>query len=155
MQQEASRKLGFAPAVAMRLAQRLYEGVTYGLAGDSAWPEAPAAVQIIAPVTVTNAQEVTLTGTTGTDAAVVTAPPGAFLNCDGASGAGINLPYPTVGMSYPVKNASTGTRKIYCVGGSINGTTGTTAVDLTSTGVDGSLFWCATAGAWQGAPNSV
>src|SRR6187455_3844690 len=27
MQQEASRKLGFAPAVAMRLAQRLYEGV--------------------------------------------------------------------------------------------------------------------------------
>jgi DNA topoisomerase-1 len=27
MQQEASRKLGFAPAIAMRLAQRLYEGV--------------------------------------------------------------------------------------------------------------------------------
>ncbi len=27
MQQEASRKLGFAPAIAMRMAQRLYEGV--------------------------------------------------------------------------------------------------------------------------------
>ncbi len=27
MQQEASRKLGFAPAITMRLAQRLYEGV--------------------------------------------------------------------------------------------------------------------------------
>src|SRR5512143_2591301 len=30
LQQEASRKLGFAPAVAMRLAQRLYEGVEIG-----------------------------------------------------------------------------------------------------------------------------
>src|SRR6187200_503543 len=30
MQQEASRKLGFAPAVAMRLAQRLYEGIDIG-----------------------------------------------------------------------------------------------------------------------------
>jgi DNA topoisomerase-1 len=30
MQQEASRKLGFAPAIAMRLAQRLYEGVEIG-----------------------------------------------------------------------------------------------------------------------------
>lgn len=30
MQQEASRKLGFAPAVTMRLAQRLYEGVEIG-----------------------------------------------------------------------------------------------------------------------------
>ncbi|MDP2411823.1 MAG: type I DNA topoisomerase [Pseudolabrys sp.] len=30
MQQEASRKLGFAPAITMRLAQRLYEGVEIG-----------------------------------------------------------------------------------------------------------------------------
>ena len=30
MQQEASRKLGFAPAHTMRLAQRLYEGIDIG-----------------------------------------------------------------------------------------------------------------------------
>ena len=30
LQQEASRKLGFAPAHAMRIAQRLYEGIDIG-----------------------------------------------------------------------------------------------------------------------------
>lgn len=137
------------------VAHSQYEGFTYGLANDTAWPAAAAVVQQIAPVTVTNAQEVTLTGTTGTDAAIVTAPPGAILNCSGASGAGVNLPIPTVGMTYAVKNTSSGTMKIYCVGGSINGTTGTTAVSLTTTGTVGDIFWCATAGAWQGAPTSV
>ena len=33
------------------VAHRLYEGVTYGLANDTAWPDAPAVVEIIAPVT--------------------------------------------------------------------------------------------------------
>jgi len=131
------------------------EGFQYGLTSDGSWPAANAPVQVIAPVTKTNAQEVTLTGSTGTDAAIVTAPPGAILNCSGASGAGVNLPVPTVGMSYVVKNSSSGTMKIYCVGGSLNGTTGTTAVSMTTTGATGDLFWCATAGAWLGAPTSV
>jgi hypothetical protein len=131
------------------------EGVQYGLANDTSWPAGPAAVVQIAPVTITNAQEITLTGTTGTDAAVVTAPWPAFINASGASGAGMNLPVPVVGAQYVVKNSSSGTMKIYCVGGSINGTTGTTAVSMTTTGATGDLFWCATAGAWQGAPTSV
>jgi len=136
-------------------AHSLYEGFTYGLINDAAWPDAPAAVTQIAPVLITNAQEVTLTGSTGTDAATVTVPSPAILNCSGASGAGVNLPVPTVGMQYAIKNTSSGTMKVYCVGGSLNGTTGTTAVSLTTTGTLGDIFWCATAGAWQGAPTSV
>jgi len=131
------------------------EGFQYGLVSDTTWPAAAPQVVQVAPVTITNAQEVTLTGTTGTDAAIVTAPSPAILNCSGASGAGINLPVPTVGMQYTVKNSSSGTLKVYCVGGSINGTTGTTAVSLTTTGTLGDIFWCSTAGAWQGAPTSV
>lgn len=139
------------------VAHNQYEGFQYALASDTAWPAAAATVTQpgVAPVTITNAQEVTLTGTTGTDAAVVTAPSPAILNCSGASGAGVNLPVPTVGMQYAIKNTSSGTMKVYCVGGSINGTTGTTAVSLTTTGTLGDIFWCATAGAWQGAPTSV
>ncbi len=137
------------------VAHNQYEGFTYGLASDAAWPAAAATVVQVAPVNIVNAQEVTLTGTTGTDAAIVTAPSPAILNCSGASGAGINLPVPTVGMSYVVKNSSSGTMKIYCVGGSLNGTTGTTAVTMTTTGTLGDQWFCATAGAWQGAPTSV
>ena len=37
----------------------------------------------------------------------------------------------------------------------INGTTGTTAVSLTATGTSGSQYFCATDGAWQGAPNTT
>jgi len=131
------------------------EGVTYGLVSETNWPGSFATPTLVAPVLITNAQEVTLTGTTGTDAAVVTVPSPAILNCSGASGAGVNLPVPIVGQSYVVKNSSSGTMKIYCVGGSINGTTGTTAVSMTTTGTLGDQFFCATAGAWQGAPTSV
>ena len=137
------------------VAHSTYEGVQYGLANDTAWPATSAAVPQIAPVQIVNAQEVTLTGTTGTDAAVVTVPSPAILNCSGASGAGVNLPVPVVGQSYVIKNSSSGTMKVYCVGGSLNGTTGTTAVSLTTTGTLGDQFFCATAGAWQGAPTSV
>jgi len=139
------------------VAHSALEGFQYGLSSDLAWPAAAATVVQagVAPVTITNAQEVTLTGSTGTDAAIVTAPWPAILNCSGASGAGVNLPIPVVGSMYTVKNASSGTMKVYCVGGSINGTTGTTAVSLTTTGAVGDIFWCATAGAWQAAPLSV
>lgn len=137
------------------VAHSVYEGFSYALANDASWPASAAPVQIVAPVGIVNAQEVTLTGSTGTDAAVVTVPSPAILNCSGASGAGVNLPVPTVGMSYVIKNTSSGTMKVYCVGGSLNGTTGTTAVSLTTTGTLGDQFFCATAGAWQGAPTSV
>ncbi len=135
-------------------AHSLYEGVQYGLETE-AWPASFAVVEPTATVRLTNAQEVTLAGTTGTDAAVVIAPSPAILNCSGASGAGVNLPVPAVGNSYVVKNSSSGTMKVYCVGGSINGTTGTTAITLTTTGALGDQFFCATSGAWQTAPLSV
>ncbi len=144
---------GYAGSPAQAHSQ--YEGVTYGLASDPAWPASPPIVAVQAAVLVTNAQEVTLTGTSGTDAAVVTVPSPAILNCSGASGAGVNLWVPRVGDQVAIKNTSSGTMKIYCVGGSINGTTGTTAATLTTTGTLGDIFWCATAGAWQGAPTSV
>ncbi len=137
------------------VAHSVREGVTYGLASDASWPAGPAVNVQIAPVTITNAQEITLTGTTGTDAAVVTTPWPGFINASGASGAGLNLPIPVVGAQYVVKNTSSGTMKIYCVGGSINGTTGTTAVTITTTGALGDIFWCATAGAWQSVPLAV
>jgi hypothetical protein len=137
------------------VAHSAYEGVQYGLANDASWPAGPAANVQIAPVTITNAQEVTITGSTGTDAAVVTVPWPGFLNCSGASGAGLNLPVPVVGAQYVVHNAASGAVNVYCVGGSINGTTGTTAVTITTTGTDGDIFWCATAGAWQTVPNSI
>jgi hypothetical protein len=137
------------------VAHSALEGFTYGLTSDTGWPAVPSTVAQVAPVTITNAQEVTITGSTGTDAAIVTVPSPAILNCSGASGAGINLPVPTVGMSYVIKNSSSGTMKIYCVGGSLNGTTGTTAVTMTTTGTLGDQWFCATAGAWQGAPTSV
>lgn len=137
------------------VAHTAYEGFVYALVSDTAWPAAAADNVQVAPVTITNAQEVTLTGTTGTDAAVVTAPWPAFLNCSGASGAGINLPVPAVGAEYVLKNTSSGVLNVFCVGGSINGTTGTTAVTLTATGALGDIFWCATSGAWQTAPKST
>jgi hypothetical protein len=141
----------------MAVAHSALEGVQYGLTSDTAWPPAAAPVVQagVAPVTITNAQEVTLTGSTGTDAAVVTTPWPAILNCSGASGAGLNLPVPVVGAQYVIKNSSSGTMKAYCVGGSINGTTGTTAITITTTGALGDILWCATAGAWQSAPLSV
>ncbi len=136
------------------VAHNLYEGITYGLVTE-AWPAAVQAIAQVAPVTVRNAEEVTLTGTTGTDAAQVTAPWPAFLNCSGASGAGVNLPVPQVGASYWVKNSSSGTMKIYCVGGTITTTTGTTAITLTTTGTTAEQFTCSTSGTWQIEPVAV
>ncbi len=137
------------------VAHSLYEGVKYGLSSDAGWSPAAAIVAQVAPVTITNAQEVTLTGTTGTEAAVVTTPWPAFLNCSGVSGGGVNLPVPVVGAQYVVRNSSSGTLKVYSVGAQLNGTTGTTAVSITTTGTAGDIFWCATAGAWQAVPGSV
>ena len=95
------------------------------------------------------AQEITATGATGSTAATVTVYPPAFLNSTGVSGTGINLPVPSVGDRYVIKNGGTGALAIYSVGATINGTTGTTAVTLTATGDKGAVAYCATAGAWQ------
>lgn len=128
------------------------EGVVYGLTGDAAWPAVPQTIVPSAPLLRTNAQEVTATGATGTDAAVLTAPPPAFLNITGVSGTGLNLPVPAVGDFYTFRNSGTGVIKLYSIGATINGTTGTTAVSITATGDLGGILQCATAGAWYIAP---
>lgn len=134
------------------IAHTVREGFTYGLASDGAWPSAAAQVPQIAPVSPVNVQEVTLAGTTGTDAAVVTVPSPAFLNCSGASGAGVNLWYPNPGDSVAIKNSGSGATHIYCVGGTINATSGGTGITITSTGILGGTFFCATAGTWETVP---
>ncbi len=135
----------------LSIAHTTGEGVTYGLEGDSAWAAyVPIALDQI-PITI-NAQEITITGSTGTDAAAVTADSTAFLNATGTSGAGLNLPVPTIGMWYWVKNNTTGVCKVYSVGATINGTTGTTAISISATGTLAAGFLCATAGAWQVVP---
>ncbi len=130
------------------------EGVQYGLMGDPLFTEANSfagQAQIDAPSTILfNAVEITATGVTGTDAAVVTAQPFAIINSTGATDAGVNLWVPTVGQAVVVHNdSSTGAVKVYSVGATIDGTTGTTAVSITITGSKGGMFACATAGAWR------
>ena len=101
------------------------------------------------PTMFQNVQVITTTGATGSAATPVTTPAPAFLNVTGATGVGINFGVPSVGEAYFVKNKTTGTFQIYSVGATINGTTGTTAVDVTVTGNKGLLIFCATAGAWE------
>lgn len=130
-------------------AHKAYEAVVYGLSSDTAWANQPPAIVLVAPVLPVNTQEVTATGATGTTAANVTAANVGFLNVTGASGTGLNLPYPTAGMAYTIANKGTGVIKVYSVGATINGTTGTTAFSLTATGNLQANAFCATAGAWQ------
>lgn len=101
------------------------------------------------PTVVGNTLELTTTGTTGSTAALITVPAPAFINLTGATSSGANLPVPSAGDAYTLVNKTTGTLKIYCIGGTINGTTGTTAFDFSTTGNKLALANCATAGAWQ------
>lgn len=125
-------------------------GVTYGPPGDLQTSKGPtqANPSVSNPRITFNVQEATATGATGSTAAAVTVPLPAYVNCTGASGAGINLPVPVAGDQAMLRNAMTGVLKIYCVGGTINGTTGTTAVSVTATGNLTAWANCATAGAW-------
>ena len=101
------------------------------------------------PAIFSNVQVITASGATGAVATPVTTPAPAFLNVTGATGVGINFGVPSVGESYFIKNKTTGTFQIYSIGATINGTTGSTAVDVTVTGNKGLLIFCATAGAWE------
>lgn len=131
-------------------------GAVYGAPTDMQVAKGPTHVSasLTTPTVFQYVQEVTATGSTGSTAAIVTVPPCAFLNATGTSGAGINLPVPVAGHSYMVKNNGTGVIKLYSVGATINGTTGTTAFSLTATGNLMAFANCSTAGAWQVAGNT-
>src|SRR5262245_53777534 len=93
---------------------------------------------------------ITATGATGTTAYQLASGTSAFfMTATGTSGAGVNLPVPVAGQWGIVTNLMTGICKIYSVGATINGSTGTTAISLDVTGNCTVLASCATAGAWQ------
>ena len=82
-------------------------------------------------------------------------PGSAFTPANKASGAGIALPTGAAvpGALYFVKNINTtGVCNVYAVGGTINGTTGTTPYALETTGSKSTFIMCVTAGAWQVGP---
>lgn len=95
--------------------------------------------------------DVTATGATGSAAASLGSAYPALATCTGASGAGVNLPTGACvpGAFYVLKNMMTGALNVYSVGATINGTTGTTAYAITTTGNKTAIAYCTVAGAWQ------
>lgn len=92
----------------------------------------------------------TSAGTTGTDATAISIGAPGLVTVTGASGAGVGLGVGTAGQMFQIRNINaTGVQNVYSVGGTINGTTGTTAVGLSPTGTKAAIFSCVTAGAWQ------
>lgn len=107
---------------------------------------------ITTPTVLFTAAAITATGTTGTDAAALSAVTPAYYVTTGATDAGVAIPTGAgvAGAVYVINNGSTtGAVKIYAVGGTINGTTGTTAVSLTQTGNKLATLFCYAAGAWR------
>src|SRR5262245_48167322 len=104
-----------------------------------------------APTFRQTALDVTATGATGSTATDLGLAFPAYVTATGASGAGVNL---NTGAAVPgavfwIKNMMTGVLKIYSVGATMNGTTGTTAISLTATGNLTVQAFCTVAGAWQ------
>lgn len=106
---------------------------------------------ITTPTITFTSQDLIATGATGSAAAAVSSAFPVLVNCNatGVSGAGINLPVPVAGNFAVITNAMTGVLAIYSVGATQNGTTGTTAVNLTATGNRTMLATCTVAGAWN------
>jgi len=111
---------------------------------------------ITTPTILLTASSVTATGATGSAATALSAVTPAIVVATGASGAGLGLPTgaAVAGSLYIIQNAMTGAVNIYAVGGTINGTTGTTAFPLTATGNLQATVVCVSAGAWRIAGNT-
>ncbi len=106
---------------------------------------------ITTPTILMTAQAATATGVTGTDSTALSAIVPALVSVTGASGAGIGIPTgaAVAGATYDIRNINvTGVQNVYAVGGTINGTTGTTAFGLSPTGTKAARLVCVTAGAW-------
>lgn len=98
---------------------------------------------------------VTGTGATGGSGAVLPTVTPAFITITGATGSGVDLPTGPAGAAYFLNNVAAATMRIYCVGGTINGTTGTTAALITNTGNHAAWAYCTSAsGAWFMAGNT-
>lgn len=92
----------------------------------------------------------TATGATGGAGAPLSAVTPQLVTATGASGAGLDLVTgaAVAGAFYVIMNGMTGAVNLYAVGGTINGTTGTTAYAITATGNRTALAQCVAAGAW-------
>ncbi len=67
----------------------------------------------------------------------------------GATGSGVDLLTGPAGQAFYIQNLAAASMRIYCVGGTINGTTGTTAYILTNTGNKAAwAFNTSASGAW-------
>lgn len=108
------------------------------------------------PTVLFTVSSVTATGATGSAAAALPSVYPALVTATGASGAGVGLPTgaAVAGAFYEVENAMTGALNIYAVGGTINGTTGTTAYVVTATGNKTATIRCLSAGAWRVSGNT-
>jgi hypothetical protein len=105
---------------------------------------------ITTPTLSVTTQIVTATGTGSGDAASVSAIVPAYISITGATGSGVNLPTGPIGALYWLGNDAAATMRIYSVGGTINGTTGTTAFTLTSTGNKLAMaFNTSASGVWE------
>lgn len=102
------------------------------------------------PTVLMTSQSVTATGATGGSGTALSAITPALVVATGTSGAGLDLVTgaAVAGSYYVINNATTGVLNIYAVGGTINGTTGTTAFAITATGNKLAHAMCVTAGQW-------
>lgn len=112
---------------------------------------------ITTPTMLSTAATVTATGATGGAGAVLTAitPQAVVINA-GATGSGVDIPTgaAVAGAQYEFYNQVAATMRIYAVGGTINGTTGTTAFTITNTGNKYARFICTAAGVWFAGGNT-
>lgn len=104
---------------------------------------------ITTPTMLATTTGVTATGTGSADGAALPTVTPAFVTVTGATGSGVLLPTGPAGSVYYFQNLAAATMRFYCSGGTINGTTGTTAYTVTNTGNKQALAFCTSAtGAW-------
>jgi len=85
----------------------------------------------------------------GTDAAVAPTVTPAAMIVTGATGSGVALLTGPAGAAFYIQNVAAASMRFYCVGGTINGTTGTTAYIITNTGNKAAwAFNTSASGAW-------
>lgn len=98
------------------------------------------------------AQALTATGATGGAGTALSVITPAVATLTGASGSAIDIPTGAgvPGAIYMVRNINaTGVINIFAVGGTIDGTTGTTALALSPTGTKAAVLFCSAAGVWN------
>lgn len=86
------------------------------------------------PTVLVTSALLTATGATGGAGGVMPTVTPASVIITGATGSGVDLLTGPAGQLFFLHNVAAATMRVYCVGGTINGTTGTTAYVITNTG---------------------